>query len=300
MAAASAQNGDDGAVIVTNSTITGNSATSDGAGIGICGGYLVLGSSIVAGNTAPTAPDVEVFGAPYTLGNNLIQGTTGTALPPFGPGVNADQIGVNPALSGGLQNNGGPTQTIALAADSPARGTGRCDWNGAIDDWNVRLKVWPPTLRLLVTTDQRGVDRGKPCAVGAFEAPVLNTSSGSAPVFPQAPMVPRCGALNGSPQPYIRASVPDARPPSTASAPAVQTRRIRRHRPDSDPCGRNLRPDRHAADYIGHEVQHPGLPGGARGAAVPGRELGAGQKRSLVELPSYFQNGFTCANVAQR
>ena len=53
-------------------------------------------------------------------------------------GTNGDQVGVaSPGLDSGLKNNGGPTQTIALLAGSPA-----------IDAGNSAL-----------TTDQRGYKR---------------------------------------------------------------------------------------------------------------------------------------------
>ncbi len=59
-----------------------------------------------------------------------------------------DQTGVNPKL-GPLANNGGPTQTMALKAGSPA-----------ID----AVQFCPPPK-----TDQRGVKRQGPCDVGAYE-----------------------------------------------------------------------------------------------------------------------------------
>src|SRR5690606_29231765 len=56
---------------------------------------------------------------------------------------------------GGLQFNGGPTRTHALAPASPAVDTGSCDgWGGAI-----------------VTIDQRNEPRVGPCDVGAYETP---------------------------------------------------------------------------------------------------------------------------------
>jgi hypothetical protein len=64
-------------------------------------------------------------------------------------GVNHNQVGVgNPGL-GFLAANGGPTQTCALLAGSPASGTG------------------DPSL--LGSTDQRGVVRALRVSIGAYQ-----------------------------------------------------------------------------------------------------------------------------------
>jgi hypothetical protein len=66
-----------------------------------------------------------------------------------------DLIGVDPML-GPLANNGGPTETQALLAGSPA-----------IDAADPR----PPAdhATRCPTTDQRGVARNGRCDIGAFE-----------------------------------------------------------------------------------------------------------------------------------
>ncbi len=88
---------------------------------------------------------------------NLI-GTGGSAG--LTNGTNGNQVGVaNPGL-GALAANGGPTQTIALLAGSPA-----------IDTGNNSLAVGPDGNPLL--TDQRGIGFGRivggPVDIGAFE-----------------------------------------------------------------------------------------------------------------------------------
>ena len=82
-------------------------------------------------------------------------------------GTNGNQVGVaDPGLDpNGLQNNGGPTQTIALVTGSPA-----------IDAGSNALAVDPTTGQPL-TTDQRGALRGpaglnagRTVDIGAYEA----------------------------------------------------------------------------------------------------------------------------------
>ena len=122
-----------GTLLLTNVTISGNTAVNDGGGLqannvtatltnvtisansaGVGGGIsqtigsVRLKNTIVANNTGGNCSDPVV-----SLGNNLDSGNT-CAL--TGPG---DLINVDPML-GPLQNNGGPTDTHALAAGSPA------------------------------------------------------------------------------------------------------------------------------------------------------------------------------------
>jgi len=102
--------------VVTDSTIA-NNTTQQGSGGGIRNrGTLNLANSIVAGNSAPSAgPDVA--GAVTTdNGHNLL----GTQVTASGPG---DVFTDNPLL-GPLQDNGGPTMTMAPLPGSPAFGAG--------------------------------------------------------------------------------------------------------------------------------------------------------------------------------
>ena len=105
----------DATVIVTNSTITNNQATF-GGGIDDFGGNVAVTSSIIALNTASFGPDAN--GDFSSSGFNLIGKadayTSGFDQP-------TDLIGLDPKLDpNGLQNNGGPTQTVALLFGSPA------------------------------------------------------------------------------------------------------------------------------------------------------------------------------------
>ena len=131
---------------VTNSTLSGNSASLLGGGIASYFPPFTLADTIIATNTAPTGPDVG--GTVTSLGHNLIGNSSG------GNGfVAADLLNVKPLL-GPLQNNGGPTETMALLPGSPAIAAGS-------------VALIPPG----VTTDQRGSARIVNGAVdiGAFE-----------------------------------------------------------------------------------------------------------------------------------
>jgi hypothetical protein len=134
-------------LILSNCTFSGNSAapTRSGIGGGIynIGGLLHAWNNIIADNTASSGPDL--WGYLGSLGHNLIGSTGGAAG--FDP---TDLLNVRPLL-GPLQNNGGPTQTMALLPGSPAIDAG--DTTGAPD------------------TDQRGFPRivGGTIDIGAFE-----------------------------------------------------------------------------------------------------------------------------------
>jgi hypothetical protein len=118
-----------GTLEVQHSTLSGNSATGGlggagfdiappgvngvGAGGGISNtGGLQMYDTILASNTANVAPDLD--GSLTSLGHNLVGNTTG------GSGfAGSDLLNLDPKL-GPLQNNGGPTQTMALLPGSLA------------------------------------------------------------------------------------------------------------------------------------------------------------------------------------
>jgi hypothetical protein len=140
----------EGLLTVTNSTLSGNSAAA-GGGINNFFGLVTLANTIIAGNTAPTGPDVE--GPVTSLGYNLVGNASG------GSGfVVADLLNFNPLL-GPLQNNGGPTPTLALLPGSRAIAAG-----------SLALAVDANGNPL--TTDQRGSARtaNGTVDIGAFES----------------------------------------------------------------------------------------------------------------------------------
>ena len=162
-----------GTLSLSNSTISNNHASDNpqgsGGGISRSGGTVRFDQTIVAGNTAGGSNHTAVSdcaGTFTSLGYNLVGAGTGCAH--NGPGDRA----VTPAIVftkvlGPLQDNGGPTQTHALRAGSPASDAGgtQCP-----------------------TTDQRGVSRpsGGACDIGAVEF-IVATSTTAWQNFPFAP-----------------------------------------------------------------------------------------------------------------
>ena len=166
-----------GALTVTNSTISGNSTkggTTGGTGGGIfAAAGLTVANTILAQNTDNgIAP--EIFETGGVIRFSLIGDNTGTGLAaaPVGkPDANGDLIGthtapIDPKL-GPLADNGGPTQTLAELAGSPA-----------IDSGNDLLAIDPQTSSLL-TNDQRGASfnriLGAAVDMGAYEVEPLGT-----------------------------------------------------------------------------------------------------------------------------
>ncbi len=141
---------------VTDSTISGNSA-SNGGGIDQDprSGTTTLRNTILAGDRAPVSPDVG--GPVASQGHNLIgDGIGGSGF------LATDLVGTadNPIdpLLGPLQDNGGPTQTMALLVGSPAIAAG--------DPTDA-----PPT-------DQRGAPR---LVNGAIDIGAYEVQAASAP-----------------------------------------------------------------------------------------------------------------------
>ncbi len=180
-------------VTVLNSTVSANSASATGGpgafssavgGISNSGGTLSLTSVTLAGNSVsepnggflpPVAGVSNFFDGTLTAQNSLVAGQTGgpecygfTASSDGGynleDGTSCGFSTANNSLSNtdplldpaGLEDNGGPTQTIALLPSSPA------------------IDVIPSAVNgcgTTITTDQRGVSRpqGSGCDIGAFE-----------------------------------------------------------------------------------------------------------------------------------
>jgi hypothetical protein len=115
---------------VQNSTITGNTAngaTIGGGGIAqvtilttVAPAPITIISSIVSGNTNSLAPDIISGG---TVNVNFSAAGSATGFTPSATSGNNLPFGANLNLQP-LANNGGPTQTIALGAGSPALNAG--------------------------------------------------------------------------------------------------------------------------------------------------------------------------------
>src|SRR5262249_6612463 len=148
---------DAGTVNVNNSTIADNSTLGFGGGIYVAVGTATLHSSIVAHNHDSVGPTdlVATTTPPFSLtASNRFNSMTATGLIPDGNGnlIGSDSNPLDPML-GPLQNNGGPTQTMALLPGSPA--------------------IDPGGNPLSLTSDQRGFPFarvvGGEADMGAFE-----------------------------------------------------------------------------------------------------------------------------------
>ena len=156
---------EDGITNLFNVTITNNQADDKSGGQGVGGGIFNSNNgtfnfqnSILAGNFETldfVLTPGECDGTINSIGSNLMTMADCTVS------GSAPIIG-NPNI-GPLKNNGGPTQTHALLAGSPAIDAGNT--GGCRDEFGV-----------LLTTDQRGFNRpALGCDLGAFE---LRQSSG--------------------------------------------------------------------------------------------------------------------------
>jgi hypothetical protein len=148
-----------GTLTVANSTLSGNSATdpvysTDGGGIFVSPSatQTTLWNTILAGNTSSSSPDVA--GRLNSQGHNLIGDGTGAS-----GFADTDVVGTsgNPIdpLLGPLQDNGGPTKTMALLPGSPAIDAGD---NADAPEWDQRGPGYPR-----ITADDPVID------IGAFE-----------------------------------------------------------------------------------------------------------------------------------
>lgn len=135
-----------GIAIISNSTMSGNAAYP-GGGIS---GAVVIQNSIVANSPSGGNCDGDVTSNGYNLSSDGTCNLSNTG----------DLNNTNPML-GALQNNGGPTQTMALLPGSPAIDAGNP--GGCTDGQGHLLK-----------TDQRGKPRPDKedtggCDMGAYE-----------------------------------------------------------------------------------------------------------------------------------
>jgi hypothetical protein len=189
-----------GTASILESTLSGNSAgfvlvgSAEGGGIDNDTGRtgtLLIENTILAGNNAASSPDVN--GLLNSLGHNLIgvgDGGSGYA--------DTDLIGtaanpLDPRI-GPLQDNGGPTETMALLPGSPAIDA------GALTDseWDQRGPGYPRSVN--GATD-----------IGAYELQPSGTGPAALPFrFPEATQVVPVLALNALPTPSVPLRQADA------------------------------------------------------------------------------------------
>jgi hypothetical protein len=172
-----------GTLTVVASTVSGNTAEGDRAFPSVAGGIynhstLSMQNTILAGNSATSSTDLNGFLT--SLGHNLIgigDGGSGNAATDL---VGTAASPIDPLL-GPLQDNGGPTPTMALLPSSPAIGA------GALTDmeWDQRGPGYPRVVN--GATD-----------IGAYE---VQDSAANAPaaqpgLFAEAILLVPASALN--------------------------------------------------------------------------------------------------------
>ena len=157
-----------GTVRLFNVTVATNSALGSSFGGGIyAGGGTTLQSenSILSGNTAPAGNGQDCTGTISSLGYNLVSSLEACTV----AGTLTGNVTGASASLGPLANNGGPTQTMALTAGSPAIDAG--DPAGCVDQTGAAL-----------TVDQRGLPRpsGVRCDMGACAFAIAGQPAGPA------------------------------------------------------------------------------------------------------------------------
>jgi hypothetical protein len=119
-----------GRMTMSNCTISGNFSGSPGGGL-LNSSTMSLWSTIVAGNRSnATAPDIYSIVSGTTSSSNLV-GVGDSGLVGIVQGIDHNQVGtstdpINPRFAP-LGDYGGPTQTLPLLPDSPARNAGDPD-----------------------------------------------------------------------------------------------------------------------------------------------------------------------------
>ena len=168
-----------GTVTLNNSTVSGSSAYRCSGVCGGTGGAIVNGSGNLAMNNGTVSGNSAggiVNGGTATLQNSIVANNSGSncggTITSHGYNLSSDgtcnfnhagDLDNHDPMLGPLQNNGGPTQTMALLPGSPAIDAGNP--SGCTDGQGH-----------LLTTDQRGQPRPDKedkigCDMGAFESP---------------------------------------------------------------------------------------------------------------------------------
>ncbi len=116
--------------------VTGSSTVLNASNCTLSGNRADLSNTIVAGNASGSGPDF--FGTLTSQGYNLIGNSSGATITGTTTG---NQLNVNPQL-GILASNGGPTQTHALLAGSPAIDAGDPSFNNTSTPYDQRGSVF--------------------------------------------------------------------------------------------------------------------------------------------------------------
>ncbi len=200
-----------GPLTIRNSTISGNNAAGRGGGLRNSLGTAELVHVTFNGNTAPVGAAMDYLdlappgGVLRLRGVLIANGASACSFDGGGAAITSDGYNIDQGSScglmgtgdlqnvtnpmiGGLAGNGGPTQTHALLAGSPA--IDRVP-NADCDDENG----------MPLTVDQRGSGRpsppGGPCDVGSFEVVQTPISPSPSPLPTTGPAVQTkaCAAL---------------------------------------------------------------------------------------------------------
>jgi hypothetical protein len=139
----------DQGLLINNCTFTNNSTTGSGGGVAFAhsGNAVSLRNSIIFGNTAATGADYFRGAGGVVNAFHNITGVSAAASGNAINGTNTNNSNSNPLLQA-LANNGGPTQTRAIASGSPAINGGDA---------------------FATSTDQRGLFANGTRDIGAFE-----------------------------------------------------------------------------------------------------------------------------------
>ena len=148
-----------------NTTFSGNSAGDDGGGLARNVFSTVNAANSIFADNAAGDVGPDCYGM-WSEGHNLVKSDPGGSCILAGD-TTGNLVGADPDLLP-LDDNGGPTMTMAIPLGSPARNAGNpdapdpTDWDGYLDeavgDWSC------------AGVDQRGTDRDdERCDIGAFE-----------------------------------------------------------------------------------------------------------------------------------
>ena len=173
--------------VITNCTITGNTgpteggiATVDNTGTGAGPAVTTLKNNIVANNSNPNLSRINPGASVVSQGSNLASDNGAGLL--IGTG---DLINTNPQLST-LGNNGGPTQTHVLLANSPAINAGN---NTSAPNSDQRGVARPQAG----TVDIGAVEAGLQFYPLASPVRLLDTRNGTSPNACSQPNAPIAG-----------------------------------------------------------------------------------------------------------
>jgi hypothetical protein len=168
-----------GSVLLEGTTIAGNFSAGNIGGLELSGatGTLSLLDTIVADNTAPEDPDVVNFNGTPTIDFSLIGDPSDVAFDESIPG--SDVLGVSPRL-GPLDDDGGPTETMALPPGSPAVNRG----GSAIATTDQRGDARPVVYPGVALSSAPGADGSD---IGAYELQLPPAAPTVAPLSPPPP-----------------------------------------------------------------------------------------------------------------